>query len=156
LHLSIWYRDVALVVDPGTGAYFADAPLRTWLASREAHNGPCPVPSGEPRRLGAFLWSRPHGLAHYRGNPDGSLPAHALGYERQIADLLREDGGEIEARPAERWARRLPFMVRWQFAPGTWVKRISDHKYSVHRADVSVMIEVDPSWDSIELLELSD
>jgi hypothetical protein len=47
-------------------------------------------------------------------------------------------------------------MVRWQFAPGTWVKRISDHKFSIHRADVSVMIEADQGWDTVELLELSE
>ena len=156
LHASIWYRGAAMVVDPGTGAYFADPPLRTWLASREAHNGPCPIPNREPRRLGQFLWSRPHGPAHYRGNTDGSLQAKALGYSRRITYLLKQDGWEIEDRPAERWARRMPFVVRWQFAPGTWVKRISDHKFSVHRADVSVMIEADTSWESIELLELSE
>lgn len=156
LHVSIWYRGAAMVVDPGTGAYFADPPLRTWLASREAHNGPCPIPNREPRRLGPFLWSRPHGLAHYQGNTDGSLQANALGYSRRITYLLKQDGWEIEDRPAERWARRLTFVVRWQFAPGTWVKRISAHKFSVHRADVSVMIEADTSWDSIELLELSE
>src|SRR5262249_33147104 len=44
--------------------------------------------------------------------------------------------------------------VHWQFAPGCWVKRISSHQFSLHRADVSVMIDVDKRWDSIELVEL--
>ena len=34
LHVSLWLRGVAMVIDPGTGAYHADKQLRNWLASR--------------------------------------------------------------------------------------------------------------------------
>lgn len=37
---TAWLRDVALVIDPGTGAYYGDPRLRAWLASWAAHNGP--------------------------------------------------------------------------------------------------------------------
>ena len=60
LHLSIWFKGVALVVDPGTGAYYAEPALRTWLASRAAHNAPCPTSVEQPRRLGPFLWAENH------------------------------------------------------------------------------------------------
>src|SRR5215510_9478827 len=62
LHLSIWVKGVAVVIDPGTGAYHADVRLRTWLASGAAHNGPCPCPDWQesPRRAGPFLWSGHH------------------------------------------------------------------------------------------------
>ncbi len=60
LHLSIWCKGVALVIDPGTGAYYADTNLRAWLASRAAHNGPCPVGEEFPKRLGPFLWAQHH------------------------------------------------------------------------------------------------
>ncbi|MCI0746091.1 MAG: heparinase II/III family protein, partial [Verrucomicrobia subdivision 3 bacterium] len=41
LHVAVWLGDTAMIVDPGTGAYYANSGLRTWLASRRAHNGPC-------------------------------------------------------------------------------------------------------------------
>ena len=59
LHLSLWLDGIALVVDPGTGCYYAESRLRTWLASRAAHNGPSPDGLNHPRRLGPFLWG-PH------------------------------------------------------------------------------------------------
>ncbi len=60
LHLSLWQKRVALVIDPGTGAYYGDLPLRHWLASRAAHNAPSPVGDEYPRRLGPFLWAVHH------------------------------------------------------------------------------------------------
>ncbi|HVV71829.1 MAG TPA: heparinase II/III family protein, partial [Verrucomicrobiae bacterium] len=60
LHVSLWWRGVAFLIDPGTGAYYADPPLRAWLASREAHNGPALLPWPGPYRLGSFLWSAQH------------------------------------------------------------------------------------------------
>src|SRR5690242_6765003 len=54
LHLSIWFKGVAIVIDPGTGAYYADRQLRNWLASGEAHNTPLPDDGLGLRRLGPF------------------------------------------------------------------------------------------------------
>jgi hypothetical protein len=36
LHLSLWYRGQAVIIDPGTGAYYTDKRLRDYLASWEA------------------------------------------------------------------------------------------------------------------------
>src|SRR6185436_6214193 len=60
LHLSLWYKEMALVIDPGTGAYYGDTRLRAHLASWIAHNGPRPVELDFPKRLGSFLWSDAH------------------------------------------------------------------------------------------------
>src|SRR5262249_52887256 len=60
LHLSIWWGDQAVLIDPGTGAYHADRPLRDYLASWQAHNGPHAVGTNFPERRGAFLWSAHH------------------------------------------------------------------------------------------------
>jgi hypothetical protein len=57
LHLSVWFRGCAIIIDPGTGAYFGDLKLRTYLASREAHNGPCAEGEWFPARKGPFLWA---------------------------------------------------------------------------------------------------
>src|SRR5437660_2307981 len=73
LHLSIWFNGVALVVDPGTGAYYADRNLRAWLASRGAHNGPDPRRWKCPGRLGAFLWASDHRLPRWKTDSEGGL-----------------------------------------------------------------------------------
>src|SRR4029079_15289383 len=58
LHLSLWLNGIAMIIDPGTGCYFVDPELRTWLASPSAHNGPNPVRSDWwPQRRGPFLWA---------------------------------------------------------------------------------------------------
>lgn len=60
LHLSLWIHNCPVLIDPGTGAYYADSALRTRLASADSHNGPVPAgPDSLPKRLGPFLWSAP-------------------------------------------------------------------------------------------------
>ena len=63
LHLSIWDGEHALIIDPGTGGYYAAQELRAQLASWDAHNGPQPA-SGlkEPVRIGKFLWAHHHSV----------------------------------------------------------------------------------------------
>ena len=75
LHLSLWLDDVAIVVDPGTGTYYADPRLRELLASRRSHNGPCPIGLDRPRRLGAFLWSEHHPKPSLATGAAGSIEA---------------------------------------------------------------------------------
>jgi hypothetical protein len=76
LHISVWYRGVAIVVDPGTGVYYPDPALRAYLASWPAHNGPHPAGVEFPKRLGPFLWSNHHAvpkLRHATGEVTGEL-----------------------------------------------------------------------------------
>ena len=73
LHLSIWFDGVAVVIDPGTGAYYADENLRSWFASREAHNGPSPTRWSGPVRLGSFLWSSHHDLPRWTADTKSGL-----------------------------------------------------------------------------------
>jgi hypothetical protein len=156
LHLSIWRKGVALVIDPGTGAYHANPRLRNWLASREAHNGPCPTSAGAigPRRRGPFLWCEHHEPPRFElkgALPLASLRMNHLVLRRSIRHLPDVDGWEV-ADYCEGPAAG-EFTVRWQFAPASWVKRHSDRKFSVHRADVAMMIEVDENWARVELVE---
>lgn len=60
LHLSVWYRGRAFIIDPGTGAYYGDAELRSYLASWTVHNTPTTPMIQTPQRLGPFLWARHH------------------------------------------------------------------------------------------------
>ena len=100
LHLSLWVDGVALIVDPGTGCYYADSRLRAWLASRAAHNGPAPTGVDHPRRLGPFLWG-PHDDPLFWTAGDEALEARALKRWREETT----DGGVFAP-------------VDWQPAPG--------------------------------------
>ncbi|HEX7863184.1 MAG TPA: alginate lyase family protein [Verrucomicrobiae bacterium] len=62
LHLSVTYRGQPVIVDPGTGAYYADKSVRDYLADWAAHNGPQLGSNKEafPPRRGTFLWGAHH------------------------------------------------------------------------------------------------
>jgi hypothetical protein len=65
MHLSLWHGDEAVVIDPGTGAYYGDEKLRVRLASWEWHNGATPLRHrAQPRRVGPFLWTHHHDVPH--------------------------------------------------------------------------------------------
>jgi hypothetical protein len=158
LHLSIWCKGVALIVDPGTGAYYGDQRLRNWLASRAAHNGPRSSQAEQPRRLGSFLWATHHSIPTLDSNKGergvvgvSRLPGILM--RRRIVHLPNGVGWKVEDQCIGNDGRAVEFTTRWQFAPGSWVKRISDRKFSVHRADVAVVIEVDGNWAEVELVE---
>jgi hypothetical protein len=156
LHLSIWFKRVAMVIDPGTGAYYADAPLRTWLASREAHNGPCPRGLDYPKRLGPFLWSEHHATPVWRSatqqlSGEVRLPKGHLQRTMTLVDDAL--GWHVDDAYELHGGRAGEFFVRWQFAPGSWVKNLGQGRFSVHRADISIVIEVDQKWAEVNLSE---
>lgn len=156
LHLSIWFKGVALVIDPGTGCYYADERLRAWLASRQAHNGPCPAGLDYPKRLGPFLWSEHHPEPVLQGKHHaaiGELTLPGCVVSRRVS--LIEDGQrwQVEDSCAMTGIRSGEFTVLWQFAPGAWVKRLGERRFALHRAEVSATIEVGPEWTAVELVE---
>ena len=155
LHVSIWFKGVPVVVDPGTGAYHADKRLRAWLASRAAHNGPCAMGVEFPRRLGSFLWECHHARPLWDDEyPGGAWAALKMpDYLLQRTIVPSQIGMGWEVRDGFSGGHPLAFQVRWQFAPGSWVKRISERKFSIHRANVAVVIEVDGTWAEVELIE---
>jgi hypothetical protein len=155
LHLSIWFKGVAMVVDPGTGAYYVDKRLRTWLASRECHNGPCPLGIDFPKRLGLFLWEQHQAQPVWDDeHPSGAWAALKSPSHLLCRSIVRSpDGFNWHVRDGCSAGILIPFQVRWQFGPGSWVKRLGERKFSIHRADVSVMIEVDENWAEVQLVE---
>jgi len=166
LHLSVWYHGVAMVIDPGTGAYYADKGLRAWLASRLAHN--CPLPAGwgdRPRRLGTFLWDRQRPQVDIREYDDGSERGEGnadwidaktvLGpWEnerpgpylwRKVIRLHDENGWVVEEAQESDW----PVNVRWQFAPGAILETIHERKFRVARKGVVMEIAVSEDWAEV-------
>lgn len=143
LHLSIWFRGKAMVIDPGTGAYYADGAVRNYLASWQAHNGPRFQRRAGPRRAGPFLWTDHH-----------SAPTWQLVNENQIVAGLRVHYEEVSRRiekldSSKGWAVEdtlqsgaTPIVVRWQFPPGAIVQRLDERRFRLEREGIAVWIEV--------------
>ena len=156
LHLSIWWKGVAIVIDPGTGAYHADKRVRNWLASREAHNGPCPLAAKDPERLGPFLWRSHHTAPSVRrmeSSVTGVLNLTGFQIRRTVTHSPARLSWRVEDCCVQKDGSGTSFAVRWQFAPGAWVKRLEKRKFLVHRADAAVIVEVDGNWADVELVE---
>ncbi len=152
LHLSIWWRGKAIVVDPGTGAYFGDSKLRNWLASRAAHNGPALSHHEFPKRLGPFLWSAQHSVPAWRHPDPDALQAEwfvpAGTICRKVQDL--GDGWRItdDFLPNSS-AKDGEFTVRWQFAPGAEITRVKDRSFRVERDGVIVYVLASDDWETV-------
>ncbi len=157
LHLSIWRGGVAMVIDPGTGAYFGEPRLRQWLASRAAHNGPCPTGEEWPRRLGPFLWSAHHKPPTWKRERGGALTGElnlpTARLRRSITRLEAGDGWLVEDALETPSGGVGDFSVRWQFAPGCWVKRLEDRRFRLCREDGAIEVEVGAGWSDVVLGE---
>lgn len=161
LHASFWLRGVALIVDPGTGAYFGDTRLRTWLASWGAHNGPHVPGVDYPRRLGPFLWQEHHQRPRWRTLDDhtfeGELTLPHGTFRRRLVRVYEDsqDGWiiEDEYQPAAGVAPR-PFLVRWQFPPGTTLEASTaePRMFRGRREEVPFTITFESSWQRVRHL----
>jgi hypothetical protein len=161
LHLSLWFKNVALVIDPGTGAYYGDKELRNWLASRTAHNAPAPEGEDWPARLGLFLWADTHDLALFDGGvPMQRSPRHKAELATKALSLGRIvacDSGRFSVT-VEDWVESLhddwagaatAFSVRWQFAPASQVERLTERRFRVARHGVSMEVQVSADWAEV-------
>jgi hypothetical protein len=151
LHLSIWIDDVAMIVDPGTGAYYSDKDLRSWLASRHAHNGPCPAEPEWPKRLGPFLWSEEHPV------PVVTIDKSAITGELELPTaILRRSvstprGGEVTVRDSVA-ASEGRFTVLWQFAPETKCEMLDPRSFRISRHGKALGIHAGTDWDVVDLV----
>src|SRR5262249_503029 len=127
------------------------------LASRVAHNAPCPAGVDYPRRAGPFLWAEHHAVPELdvlSRLATGSLRLPQGSIVRSIRRLEKRDGWEVaDSFKPRRGHGAGEFTVWWQFGPGSWVKRIAERIFSVHRAEAAVRIEVQENWLAAELME---
>jgi hypothetical protein len=147
LHLSLWLGNTAMIIDPGTGAYYGDRELRYWLASRGAHNGPCPAVEEWPRRLGPFLWSDHHAKptvedGKRKVTAELSTPTGIL--RRSIA--VSESGEIVVEDSMQPIAGVTSFTVLWQFAPETKCQEIESRRFRLTRHAAGLDIVVSPDW----------
>ncbi len=157
LHLSLWLKGTAWVVDPGTGAYYADGKLRSWLASRSAHNGPTPLGVPEhPRRLGPFLWQGRHAIPvamREKGGVVGVLDLPGSQLRRRVTPCDAGSGWQVEDCCLGSDGSPASFTVRWQFAPGATLRVLGPREFIVNRLNSELRVVVGADWDSVEHFE---
>jgi len=154
LHLSLWWRGAALLIDPGTGAYYGNLQQRDWLASRAAHNGPCLTELDHPKRKGTFLWSVEHSVPAWREPDDETLQAEwfvPTGAIHRRVEYLREEYGWRVLDDFLPNDRRFDgeFTVRWQFPPGASLKRIEDRRFRLERSGEVFHVEASKDWETV-------
>src|SRR5258706_16037 len=144
LHLSIWFKQKAIIIDPGTGAYYADTPVRNYLASGRAHNGPLLENNESPRRLGTFLWANHHPRPEWReigaDKLRATLQLEGQELRRTITELSAARGWIVEDTNE---SGSSPISVRWQFAPGAQVKRLDEQTMRVEREGALMWMKVE-------------
>jgi hypothetical protein len=50
--------------------------------------------------------------------------------------------------------RAIEFTVRWQFAPGTHVKRLDARRFLLQRHGVTIAVQVSEGWSDVALVEM--
>jgi len=152
LHLSLWHHGEPIVIDPGTGTYYADPPLRAYLADWAAHNGPHPKtpPLPFPRRFGMFLWGEHH------ARPVAKAEGLAIGAEiqlpygtgrRRITFAPEKHGFIIEDEFAQGPAG--PVATRWKFAPGLSVETQTDRSVMVQGSSAHIRFTPSQTWSGV-------
>jgi hypothetical protein len=117
MHVSLWDGEHALVIDPGTGAYFGNPEVRTKLASWELHNGPLPLAGrANPHRMGPFLWANHHSA------PQLTLESETCRVRFASADSLINRTiryvADVDAwRVTDEIAEEQSYVVRWRLSP---------------------------------------
>jgi len=154
-HLSLWFKGFAFVVDPGTGAYFANKELRAWLSSRDAHNGPNATRAWLPQRLGPFLWNQHHEVPRFFYQEKLFAVIEEDIADSPVVRSVECDGVRVVVSDGceHEWDPPAEFKVRWQFAPGTWVQRTGDRTFVLNRNGASIRVEVSDNWTEVHLFE---
>ncbi|HAH99663.1 MAG TPA: hypothetical protein DCO70_10015 [Verrucomicrobiales bacterium] len=154
-HLSLWLRGRAMVIDPGTGDYHGNPELRSWLASREAHNGPCPDGIKLARRDGPFLWSgiHPRPLWDFDGETlETEIRLAGGSLARTVRPLAGNSEGWFVSDLFEpQLGQTGTFSVCWQFATGCEVERSNERIFRVTSGVAMMEVEIGDGWSRAEL-----
>jgi hypothetical protein len=151
MHVSLWEGQRALLIDPGTGAYFGNPEVRRKLASWEMHDGPLPVIGrADPHRMGPFLWVNHHPAP--RMDLDGgacTVRFDSAGHVIRRTILYRADDDAWLV--TDETGGQQPYVVRWRLAPDWIVASQSATEITVaHRKGGTVKLSV----ESDELIAL--
>jgi hypothetical protein len=146
LHVSVSFRGQPMIIDPGTGAYYADKSVRNYLAGWSAHNSPQlkEQPTEYPKRFGTFLWGEHHKVPKFQLENSHSIRAGIdLPYgkaERTV--IFSPDKNTITIR--DRFTQthtRQAVITRWKFAPEHRIERFPGNEFRVGGLKLSA-----PGW----------
>lgn len=143
LHVSLWVGGKAVLIDPGTGAYYSDTSLRARLADWEAHNGPLPVNGRHgPERMGPFLWVRHHEPPRLRLEGDSAVACLACDgpFVKREVRLSEEGGAEV----FDRVCNSLRHQVTWILAPDWKIVPFGNSRFKlIHSDGTLLMLELE-------------
>jgi hypothetical protein len=153
LHVSVWFKDEPVIIDPGTGAYYADKTVRDYLADWSAHNSPHlrTPPEAFPKRFGTFLWGSPHKVPKLTRNSAGEVTGELeLPYGRAVRTIrfIPESNLIRITDTFQHAAKTGPVTTRWKFAPRFSVKNAGANEFLVASAKCSVRLSASPEWTS--------
>ena len=83
----------------------------------------------------------------------GTIDLKEQKLSRRITTLAAGPGWRVNDECVDNAGNGLAFAVRWQFAPGTTVKRVQERRFIVRRSGEELCIEVGGDWESAELVE---
>jgi hypothetical protein len=140
LHVSLWIGDRAVLIDPGTGAYYSDVKLRARLADWRTHNGPVPE-TGRcgPERMGPFLWTRHHEPPKLSVEGDAAVACFACDgpFVKREVRLIE---GQLDV--LDRVCNSLPHEVTWVLAPAWSAAPFGDCRFRlIHEDGTRLMLE---------------
>jgi hypothetical protein len=150
LHLSFWLNDLAVIVDPGTGAYYNNAELRQSLAAAEAHNGPRLLQEAFlPKRIGTFLWAQTHDRLAIHTDARQVEARWDLN-EVQLCRVVSIQDAGISVRDV--CSQDQCCQARWTLAPDWSVTQDSSHRFSfVHGNGEKLVLELDGEVQEVSL-----
>ena len=155
LHVSIWFRGEPIVIDPGTGAYYADKSVRDYLAGWSAHNGPALKSPREPfpKRRGTFLWSSHHQPPTLERASGKSVEAAVcLPYgkaERRVTFLPEKNAVVIEDLFVSTESGGS-IITKWKFAPHLRLEQKSMREVVIQGGSSPLRLEAS-GWTSARL-----
>jgi hypothetical protein len=156
LHLSVRIGQQPLIIDPGTGAYYADPGVRAHLASWAAHNGPHWIGAREPARRGTFLWGAPHHpqpiVVEERADTMTAELALRVALVRRTITRTAA-GWRIEDQVVARQPAGVdPAALRvcWRLAPEVQLASGGNRQFVVGVGRHRVRLEMDSGWSRLE------
>lgn len=150
LHLSVWHKGKPIIIDPGTGTYYADKTVRTYLADWASHNSPHlkTPPERFPRRIGTFLWAQHHAPPKLVRVSEHELRAEITLPYGTATRAVKVDPARRGITISDSFSRHGNAVVaaRWKFAPELRLAQIAQDQFQVHGATVALRMDLRQGW----------
>jgi len=154
LHLSIWHRGLAVVIDPGTGGYYANPAERAELTAGEHHNGPYSCEAQYPLRRGPFFWDNHHPAPLLEVLNDGGIQGRLNVGDFHFSRELRVEENDvirITVCDSAEGHDAKAFQVKWILAPGWAIAGQDAQSIDFRREKYFAKLIIGNQWKSAEI-----